>query len=84
MVLFFNIMLGIVAVGAVQYRGYLLWIVLAAFMLLAMVHFLLAHRFSARLTADYETGRPGVDNPDVVAGQKEAAAVFEDEYPRNY
>ncbi len=78
-VLFINIMLGMAAVGAIQYRGYLLWIVLAAFILLTMVHFLLAHRFSSKLTADYEAGRPVLDNPDVVAGQKEAAAVYETE-----
>ena len=82
-VLFINIMLGMAAVGAIQYRGYLLWIVLAAFILLTMVHFLLAHRFSSKLTADYEAGRPVLDNPDVVAGQKEAAAVLEDECPGN-
>ena len=34
-------------------------------------------------TADYETGRPVLEDPDVVTGQKEAAAVSEDEYPRN-
>lgn len=78
-VLCINILLGIVAVAAVQYRGYLLWIVLGAFILLTMVHFLLAHRFSSKLIADYEGERLLVENPDVVAGQKEAAAVYETE-----
>ncbi len=82
-VLFINIMLGMAAIAAIQYRGYLLWIVLGVFILLTMVHFLLAHRFSTKLTADYETGRPVLENPDVVSGQKEAAAVSEDEYSRN-
>ena len=82
-VLFINIMLGMAAIAAIQYRGYLLWIVLGVFILLTMVHFLLAHRFSARQTADYEAGRPGLDNLDVVTGQKEAAAVSETECPRS-
>ncbi len=82
-VLFINIMLGMAAIGAVQYRGYLLWTVLGTFILLTILHFLLAYRFSARLTADYETGRPGLDNLDVVTGQKEAAAVYETEGSRD-
>ncbi|HBC32310.1 MAG TPA: glycosyl transferase family 4 [Clostridiales bacterium] len=78
-VLFINIMLGIAAVAAVQFRGYLLWIVLATFMLLTTVHFLLVHRFSSQLIADYEAGRSVFDNLDVASGQKEAAAVYETE-----
>jgi Fuc2NAc and GlcNAc transferase len=78
-VLFINIMLAMTAIAAVQYRGYLLWIVLAAFILLTVLHFLLANRFSSKLTAAYETGRLVLENPDVVTAQKEAAAVSEHE-----
>lgn len=73
--LFINILLGMAAIAAVQYRGYLLWIALGAFMLLTMVYFILAHRFSSKLIADYEAGRVVLNHLDVVAGQKEAAAV---------
>jgi Fuc2NAc and GlcNAc transferase len=82
-VLCINILLGMAAIAAVQYRGYLLWIVLGTFILLTVLHFLLAHRFRSKLTADYQNGRLELENPDVVTGQKEAAAVLEDEYPGN-
>lgn len=73
--LFINILLGMAAIAAVQYRVYFLWIALGTFILLTVVHFMLAHRFSSRLTADYETGRVVLNHLDVVAGQKEAAAA---------
>jgi Fuc2NAc and GlcNAc transferase len=73
--LFINILLGMAAIAAVQYRGYLLWIALGTFILLTMMHFLLAHRFSSKLIADYEAGMPVLDSLDFASGQKEAAAV---------
>ncbi|ABI68054.1 MraY family glycosyltransferase [Syntrophomonas wolfei] len=78
-VLFINILLGAAAAGAIQYRGYLLWIILGAFILLTMVHFMLAHRFSSKLIADYVVGRVVLNHLDVVVGQKEVAAVYETE-----
>ena len=79
MVLFINIMLGIAAAAAILYRGYLLWIVVGAFIFLTMLHFLLAHRFNSRLNADYEGRKRRLESPTAVVGQKEAAAISETE-----
>jgi len=76
-VLFINIWAGITAIAAIKYQIYLLWIILGAFILLTVLHFLLAYRFNAILKANYEVERLMLDNLDVVAGQKEAAAISE-------
>lgn len=82
-VLFINIWAGITAIAAIEYQAYLLWIILGNFTLLTVLHFLLAYRFDAILKANYEAERLILDNLDVVAGQKEAAAISETKNLRN-